>query len=90
MTESRKRFQFLATLPRRKSSAGSARRAWQRRANPRFQIVFLLGARIAGAPASIEAGQAFDPALFEKLAPAADRGAVEQKRMGGLPAAPPV
>jgi hypothetical protein len=64
--------------------ADSARRAWQGRTNPRFQIVFLLGAQIAGASANIEAGQAFDPALFEKLAPAADRVVVKEQRMGDL------
>jgi hypothetical protein len=70
--------------------AGLACRTRQRRAYPRFQIVFLLDGQIAGAPAHIEAGQALDPALFEKLAPAADRVVVEQKRMGDFLAVPPV
>jgi hypothetical protein len=35
-------------------------------------------------------GQALDPALFEMLAPAADRVVVEQKRMGDFLAVPPV
>jgi hypothetical protein len=38
--------------------------------------------------AHIEAGNALDPASFEELAPAADRGVVEERGMGGLPALP--
>jgi hypothetical protein len=40
--------------------------------------------------AHIETGNVFDPALLEELAPAADRGVVEERRMGGLPAALPM
>lgn len=67
-----------------------ARRARQRRANPSLQIDFLPGAQKTRAPAHIEAGNALDPALFEKLAPAADRVVVEQERMGDLLTAPPI
>jgi hypothetical protein len=49
----------------------------------------LLGAQIAGASAHIEAGDAFDPAVLKKLAPAADRVVVKEQRIGGLLAAPP-
>ena len=46
-------------------------------------------AQIACAPAHIEAGNAFDPALFEELAPAADRVVIKQQRIGDLLTAPP-
>ncbi len=70
--------------------ADLACRTRQRRAYPRRQIVFLLGGQIAGAPANIEAGEAFDPALFEELAPAADRVVVQQQCTGDLLAVPSI
>jgi len=60
-----------------------------RAAYPRLQIVLLLHTQIACAPAHIEAGDPFDPALLEELAPAADRVVVKQQRMGDLLTAPP-
>ena len=68
--------------------ADLARRARQRRADPGLQLVLLLGAQIARAPAHVEAGQAFDPALLEELTPAADRVVVEQQRIGDFLTAP--
>src|SRR5450759_2656828 len=65
-------------------------RTRQRRAYPRLQIVLLLHTQIAGAPAHIEAGDALDPVLLEKLAPAADRVIVKKKRIGDFLTAPPV
>jgi hypothetical protein len=41
------------------------------------------------APAHVEAGQAFDPALFEELAPTADRVVIQQQSDGDFSAAPP-
>ena len=67
-----------------------ARRPRQARGDPSLQVVFLRGAHKARAPAHIEAGQAFDAALFKELAPTADRVVVEQQRLGDLPAAPPI
>src|ERR1700730_16512445 len=64
--------------------ADLARRTRQCRAYPRLQIVLLLHTQIACAPAHIEAGDPFDPALLEELAPAADRVVVKQQRMGDL------
>src|SRR5208337_3268449 len=69
--------------------ADLARRTRQCRAHPRLQIVLLLHTEIACAPAHIEAGNAFDPALLEELAPAADRVVVKEQRMGDLWTAPP-
>ena len=69
--------------------ADLACRTRKRRAYPRLQIVFLLGGQIACAPAHIEAGQAFDPALLEEPAPAAHGVVVEQKRISDLLTAPP-
>ena len=50
--------------------AGPACRTRQRRACPRRQIVLLLRTQAARAAARIKTGDAFDPALFEELAPA--------------------
>ena len=58
-------------------------------ANISLLFLFLLGGQIACAPAHIEAGQAFDPALFEEPAPAAHGVVIEQKRIGDLLTAPP-
>ena len=69
--------------------ADLACRTRKRSAYPRLQIVFLLGGHIACAPAHIEAGQAFDPALLEEPAPAAHGVVVEQKPFGDLLTAPP-
>src|SRR5271165_3494548 len=69
--------------------ADLARRTRQCRAHPRLQIVLLLHTEIACAPAHIEASNAFDPALLEELAPAADRVVVKEQRMGDLLTAPP-
>jgi hypothetical protein len=66
------------------------RRAGQRSDNPRFQIIFLLGGQIAGAPAHIEARQALDPALFEKFVPAAVGVVIQQQPIGDFPSAPPI
>jgi hypothetical protein len=41
------------------------------------------------APAHIEAGDAFDPALLEELAPAPDRIVIKEQRIGDLLTAPP-
>src|SRR5665648_705792 len=57
---------------------------------PRLQIVLLLYTQIACAPAHIEAGDAFDPALLEELAPAPDRVVIKQQRIGDLLTAPPL
>ena len=57
-------------------------------AYPRLQIVFNAW-RSDSWRSRPHRSQAFDPALFEKLAPAADRVVVEQKRLGGLLTAPP-
>src|SRR3984893_18328034 len=54
--------------------------AAQCRAYPRLQIVLLLHTQIACAPAHIESGDPFDPALLKELAPAADRVVVKQQR----------
>src|ERR1019366_5212324 len=56
---------------------------------PRLQIVLLLYTQIACAPAHIEAGDAFDPALLEELAPAPDRVVIKEQRIGDLLTAPP-
>src|SRR5262245_16572987 len=66
-----------------------ASRTRKRRADPRLQIVLLLHTQIACAPAHIEAGDAFDPALLEQLAPAADRVVVIQQHMGDFLTAHP-
>src|SRR5450756_454711 len=65
-------------------------RTRQRRAYPRLQIVLLLHTQIACAPTHIEAGDAFDPALLEELAPAADRVVIKEQRIGDLLTAPPL
>src|SRR5450756_1806308 len=65
--------------------ADLTRRTRQRRAYPRLQIVLLLYTQIACAPAHIEAGDAFDPALLEELAPAPDLSLIhisEPTRLG--------
>src|SRR5450755_4618581 len=69
--------------------ADLARRTRQRRAYPRLQIVLLLHTQIACAPAHIEAGDAFDPALLEELTPAPDRVVIKEQRIGDLLTAPP-
>src|ERR1035437_1994620 len=56
---------------------------------PRLQIALLLYTQIACAPAHIEAGDAFDPALLEELAPAPDRVVIKEQRIGDLLTAPP-
>src|SRR5665811_114511 len=61
----------------------------QRRAYPRLQIVLLLHTQIACAPAHIEAGDAFDPALLEELTPAPDRVVIKEQRIGDFLTAPP-
>jgi hypothetical protein len=67
-----------------------ARRAWQRRADKDLQRVFLRGAQKARAPAHVEAGQAFNPALLEEFAPVANGVVVEKQRSGDVPTAPSV
>jgi len=63
--------------------ADLACRTRQCRAYPRLQIVLLRHAQIACAPAHVKAaGDAYDRALFEERAPAADRGVVKEQRMG--------
>jgi hypothetical protein len=47
-----------------------------------LQGVALLGAHLARATAHVEAAQAFEAALLEKLIPAADRVVVEQENFG--------
>src|SRR5665811_2044893 len=69
--------------------ADLTRRTRQRRAYPRLQIVLLLHTQIACAPAHIEAGDAFDPALLEELTPAPDRVVIKEQRIGDLLTAPP-
>ena len=50
---------------------------------------FLPDAQKTHAPAHVEAGQAFDPALFKELAPTADRVVIQQQSVGDFSAAPP-
>src|ERR1035437_5306119 len=64
-------------------------RTRQRSAYPRLQIVLLFYTQIGCAPANVEAGDAFDPALLEELAPAPDRVVIKQQRIGDLLTAPP-
>src|SRR4029077_15188353 len=71
-------------------SADLARRARQRSADKDFQGVFLRGTQKARAPAHVEAGDAFDPALLEQFEPATDRVVVQKQRSGDLLRAPPV
>ena len=70
--------------------ADVARRARQRRADKDLQRVFLRGAQKARAPAHVEAGQAFNPALLEEFAPVANGVVVEKQRSGDVLAAPSV
>src|SRR3984893_16616588 len=76
-------FHKRARIPsrsRRRSGASNA-------AVPRLPTLSnrpLASHQIACAPAHIEAGDPFDPALLEELAPAADRVVVKQQRMGDL------
>src|SRR5271168_4318840 len=67
--------------------ADLARRARQGRPDPGLQGVALLGAHLARTAAHLEAGQAFDAVLFEKLVPVADRVVVEQQNLGHFLAA---
>jgi hypothetical protein len=64
--------------------ADLACRTWRRRANARFQIVFLPGIHEARAPAYIEASQASNSALHVEHAPAADRVTAEEQSIGDL------
>ena len=70
--------------------ADVARRTRQCRADKNFQCLFLRGAQKACASAHVEAGQTFNPALLEQLAPVADRVVVKKQRSGHSLAAPPV
>jgi len=70
--------------------ADVARRARQRRADKHLQRVFSRGAQKARAPAHVEAGQAFNPALLEEFAPVANGVVVEKQRSGDVPATPSV
>src|SRR5664280_1962606 len=65
-----------------------ASRTRQRRADPSLQIALLLHTQIACAPAHIEAGNAFEPALLEQLVPAADRVVIKEQRLADLLTAP--
>src|SRR5450631_658939 len=58
-----------------------ARGARQSGGDPGLQRLGLLGAHLARTAAHVEAGQAFDAALFEKIVPAADHVVVEQKNI---------
>jgi hypothetical protein len=62
--------------------ADLACRRRQCRAYPRLHIVLLRHAQIACPPAHVKAGDAYDRALFEELAPAANRGVVKEQRLG--------
>src|SRR5271163_3091515 len=68
-------------------AADLARRTRKARRHPAFQGLGLLGAHLARTAAHLEAGQAFDAALFEQLVPVADRVVVEQQNLGHFLAA---
>jgi hypothetical protein len=70
--------------------ADVARRTRQRRADKVFQCVFLRDAQKARAPAHVETGQAFDPALLEEFAPVANCVVVEKQGICDFPTASPV
>jgi hypothetical protein len=64
--------------------ADLACRTWRRRANARFQIVFLPTIHEARAPAYVEASQDSNSALYVEPAPAADRMTAEEQSIGDL------
>src|ERR1039458_115434 len=67
--------------------ADLARRAWQDRPNPGFQLVLLLAVQLAGAAARIETRQPFEAFLDKQAVPFADRIVVQKQGRGDLFAA---
>ena len=59
-----------------------AGRAWQRRGDPGFQLVLLLGRQPAGGSFMAKARQTLDPVFLIQLIPSPDRVVVEQQHLG--------